>query len=183
MRAWQSQRHVRWSCRYHLVIGPTYRQQAICDTLRKDIGRAATLWPIRPRVDRRAGHVRPCARMLAHTTEVERGAGSGTLQGRQRCAAPSLWSDPPFYGRHVWPRVLRRRGVEEAPSRIPAGISAPRATSRAVVLEARPHTGERRRGRSSRPQSPFRALLSHRPLGTILPQQLPEASSCARALC
>ena len=39
MRAWQSQRHVRWYCRDHLVIGPTYRQQAICGTLRKDIGK------------------------------------------------------------------------------------------------------------------------------------------------
>ena len=38
MREWQSQSHVRWYCRYHIVIVPKYRKKAIYGTLRKDIG-------------------------------------------------------------------------------------------------------------------------------------------------
>ena len=39
MREWQNQNHVRWYCRYHIVIVPKYRQKAIFGTLRKDIGK------------------------------------------------------------------------------------------------------------------------------------------------
>jgi putative transposase len=37
MREWQSQTHVRWYCRYHVVIVPKYRKKAIYGVLRKDI--------------------------------------------------------------------------------------------------------------------------------------------------
>jgi REP-associated tyrosine transposase len=39
MRAWHNHSHVRWYCRYHMVIVPKYRQKAIFGTLRKDIGK------------------------------------------------------------------------------------------------------------------------------------------------
>lgn len=39
MREWQRQSHVKWYCRYHVVIVPKYRQKAIFGRLRKDIGR------------------------------------------------------------------------------------------------------------------------------------------------
>ncbi len=38
MREWQSQSHVRWYCRYHIVIVPKYRKKSIYGALRKDIG-------------------------------------------------------------------------------------------------------------------------------------------------
>ena len=38
MREWQRQSHVKWYCRYHVVIVPKYRQKAIFGQLRKDIG-------------------------------------------------------------------------------------------------------------------------------------------------
>ena len=38
MREWQSQSHVRWYCRYHIIIVPKYRQKAIYGVLRRDIG-------------------------------------------------------------------------------------------------------------------------------------------------
>ena len=31
MREWQSQSHVRWYCRYHVVWVPKYRSSARCD--------------------------------------------------------------------------------------------------------------------------------------------------------
>ena len=39
MREWHNQSQVRWYGRYHIVIVPQYRQQAIFGTLRKDIGK------------------------------------------------------------------------------------------------------------------------------------------------
>ena len=39
MREWQRQSHVKWYCRYHVVIVPKYRQKAIFGRLHKDIGR------------------------------------------------------------------------------------------------------------------------------------------------
>src|SRR5947209_1425369 len=38
MREWQSQSHVRWYCRYHIVIVPKYRKKVIFGQLRKEIG-------------------------------------------------------------------------------------------------------------------------------------------------
>ena len=38
MREWQSQSHMRWYCRYHIVIVPKYRKKAIYGVLRKEIG-------------------------------------------------------------------------------------------------------------------------------------------------
>ena len=38
MREWQSQSHVRWYCRYHIVIVPKYRKKMIFGQLRKEIG-------------------------------------------------------------------------------------------------------------------------------------------------
>ena len=38
MREWQSLSHVRWYCRYHVVIVPKYRKRAIFGKLRKAIG-------------------------------------------------------------------------------------------------------------------------------------------------
>ena len=38
MRDWQSQAHVRWHCRYHLVFVPKYRHKTIYGNLRKGIG-------------------------------------------------------------------------------------------------------------------------------------------------
>ena len=38
MREWQNQSHVKWYCRYHVVIVPKYRKKAIFGVLSKEIG-------------------------------------------------------------------------------------------------------------------------------------------------
>jgi len=38
MREWNNQSHVKWYCRYHIVIVPKYRQKSMYGALRKDIG-------------------------------------------------------------------------------------------------------------------------------------------------
>jgi putative transposase len=44
MREWQSQSHVRWYCRYHIVIVPKYRKKTIYGVLGKGIGGMANLF-------------------------------------------------------------------------------------------------------------------------------------------
>ena len=39
MRDWQSQSHVRWYCRYHVVFVPKYRKKVIFGQLRRGIGK------------------------------------------------------------------------------------------------------------------------------------------------
>ena len=39
MREWQSQSHVRWYCRYHVVWVPQYRKRVIFGQMRRGIGR------------------------------------------------------------------------------------------------------------------------------------------------
>jgi len=38
MKDWQSQAHVKWECKYHVVIVPKYRKKAIFGKLRQQIG-------------------------------------------------------------------------------------------------------------------------------------------------
>src|SRR5438552_2572460 len=38
MREWQSQSHVKWYCKYHVVFAPKYRKRAIFGQLKKSIG-------------------------------------------------------------------------------------------------------------------------------------------------
>jgi putative transposase len=39
MKDWQSQAHVKWECKYHIVILPKYRKKALYGRLRRDIGK------------------------------------------------------------------------------------------------------------------------------------------------
>lgn len=39
MHEWESQSHVRWDCKYHVVIVPKYRRKTIYGNLRRQIGR------------------------------------------------------------------------------------------------------------------------------------------------
>ena len=38
MKDWQSQAHVRWECKYHVVIIPKYRQKVFFGSFRRKIG-------------------------------------------------------------------------------------------------------------------------------------------------
>ena len=39
MKDWQSQAHVKWDCKYHVVILPKYRQRVFFGKRRSDVGR------------------------------------------------------------------------------------------------------------------------------------------------
>ena len=39
MHDWQSLSHVRWDCKYHVVIVPKYRRRLLYGKFRSDVGR------------------------------------------------------------------------------------------------------------------------------------------------
>jgi putative transposase len=39
MHEWQSQSHVRWECKYHVVITPKYRKKVFFGKMRRQVGR------------------------------------------------------------------------------------------------------------------------------------------------
>ena len=39
MKDWQSQAHVKWECKYHVVILPKYRRKTLYGKLRRDAGK------------------------------------------------------------------------------------------------------------------------------------------------
>ncbi len=38
MHEWQSLSHVKWECKYHLVIIPKYRRKVLYGRMRKEVG-------------------------------------------------------------------------------------------------------------------------------------------------
>ena len=38
MREWQNQSHVKWYCRYHVVIVPKYRRKSMFGVIRREVG-------------------------------------------------------------------------------------------------------------------------------------------------
>jgi putative transposase len=38
MKDWQSQAHVKWECKYHVVILPKYRKKTLYGSVRREIG-------------------------------------------------------------------------------------------------------------------------------------------------
>ena len=37
MREWQSQTHMKWYCRYHVVIVPKYRRKSMFGAIRREV--------------------------------------------------------------------------------------------------------------------------------------------------
>ena len=82
MREWQSQSHVRWYCRYHVVWVPKYRKRAIFDEMRRGIGenRSGAVSAAGRGVGRRARAVGSRACVVGHPAEVQRGEHGGVSE-------------------------------------------------------------------------------------------------------
>ena len=59
LRQWRSQSHVRWYCRYHVVIVPKYRRRQLYGATRKIIGELLKEICTRYGVEVVEGHVMP----------------------------------------------------------------------------------------------------------------------------
>ena len=59
MREWQSQSHVKWYCRYHVVFVPKYPRRSIYGSLRRQIGGILRELCQQHRVELAEGHAMP----------------------------------------------------------------------------------------------------------------------------
>lgn len=59
MREWQSQTHVRWYCRYPVVIVPKYRRKSMYGGLRREVGKVLRELCRRFELELVEGHVMP----------------------------------------------------------------------------------------------------------------------------
>ena len=59
MHDWESQSHVRWDCKYHVVFVPKCRRKALYGNLRRQVGRIIRGLCRRKGVELVEGHARP----------------------------------------------------------------------------------------------------------------------------
>ena len=59
MHEWESLSHVRWDCKYHIVIAPKYRQKVLYGKLKRDLGEILRDLCRQKGVDLLEGHLMP----------------------------------------------------------------------------------------------------------------------------
>ena len=120
MREWQSQSHVKWYCRYHIVFVPKYRKKAIFGTLRKGIGRILRELCEQQKVELVEGHAMgdhvhlclsiPPKYSVANTVGVLKGKSAIQIHRQY------LGKERNFTGFHFWARgyCVSTVGLDEA---------------------------------------------------------------------
>ncbi len=108
MREWQSQSHVRWYSRYHLVFVPKYRKRVIYGGLRKGIGKILRQLCEQHRVELVEGHAMSDHIHLCLSIPPKYSVSNtvGFLKGKSaiRIHREYLGKDRNFTGFHFWAR-------------------------------------------------------------------------------
>jgi putative transposase len=108
MREWQSLSHVRWYCRYHVVLVPKYRKRAIFGSLRKAIGEMLRKLCEQEGVELVEGHALPDHVHLCLSIPPKYSVANtiGFLKGKSaiRIHREFLGKDRNFTGYHFWAR-------------------------------------------------------------------------------
>ena len=64
MHDWESLSHVRWDCKYHVVIVPKYRKRALYGKIKRDAGVILRDLARQKGIEIIEGHLMPCERGL-----------------------------------------------------------------------------------------------------------------------
>lgn len=108
MREWESQSHVKWYCRYHVVIVPKYRHKAIVGALRRDIGKILRELCERSGIELVEGHAMPDHVHLCLSMPPKYSVANavGRLKGKSavRIHQEYLGRKRNFTGYHFWAR-------------------------------------------------------------------------------
>jgi REP-associated tyrosine transposase len=108
MREWHNQSHVRWYCRYHIVIVPTDRQKAIFGTLRQDIGKSLRERCKQMGIELVEGHAMPeqvhVCRSIPPQDSVANAVGRWKGKAAIRIHRAYLGRTRHFTGLHFWAR-------------------------------------------------------------------------------
>ena len=108
MRDWQSQSHVRWYCKYHIVFVPKYRRRVIYGQLRRSIGRIIRELCQQQGVELVEGHAMPDHVHLCLSIPPKYSVANtvGWLKGKSaiRIHREFLGRERNFTGLHFWAR-------------------------------------------------------------------------------
>ena len=120
MREWQSQSHVRWYCKYHVVFVPKYRKRSLYGSLRRNIGTVLKELCRQHGVELVEGHAMPDHIHLCLSIPPKFSVANtvGFLKGKSaiRIHREYLKRKRQFTGFHFWARgyCVSTVGLEEA---------------------------------------------------------------------
>ena len=123
MREWQSQAHVRWHCKYHVVIVPKYRRRVFYGGLRREIGQILRDLCRERGVDLIEGHAMPdhVHLVLSIPPKFAVAHTVGFLKGKSaiRIHRQLLGRKRNFTGMHFWARgyCVSTVGLDEQATR------------------------------------------------------------------
>ena len=108
MREWETQSHVKWYCRYHIVIVPKYRKRVIYGTLRENVGRIIRRLCEQHKVELLEGHAMPDHMHICVSIPPKFSVANtiGFLKGKSaiRIHREHLGRKRNFTGFHFWAR-------------------------------------------------------------------------------
>ncbi|HEX9586095.1 MAG TPA: IS200/IS605 family transposase [Gammaproteobacteria bacterium] len=119
MREWQSQSHVRWYCKYDVVLVPKYRKRSLYGSLRRNIGKVLRELCRQHGVELVEGHAMPDHVHLCLSIAPKFSVANtvGFLKGKSaiRIHREYLKRKRQFTGFHFWARgyCVSTIGLEE----------------------------------------------------------------------
>ena len=108
MREWQSLAHVKWECKYHVVIVPKYRRKTMFGHVRKRIGKLLQQLCRQKEIGVIEGHVMPdhIHMLLSIPPKFSVAMVVGYLKGKSaiQIHREALNVKQGFTGKHFWSR-------------------------------------------------------------------------------
>ena len=120
MKDWQSQAHVKWACKYHVVIVPKYRRKVMYGKLRRKIGEILRQLCRQKDVELLEGHAMPdhIHMLLSVPPKYSIAMIIGFLKGKSaiRINRDQLRVKGSLFGRSFWSRgyCVSTVGFDEA---------------------------------------------------------------------
>ena len=108
MKEWQSQSHVKWECKYHVVIVPKYRRKVMYGRTRKLVGKILRELCRQKGVEILEGHAMPdhIHLLLSIPPKLSVAMTLGYLKGKSaiQIHRQMLSQKRGFTGKHFWSR-------------------------------------------------------------------------------
>jgi putative transposase len=120
MREWQSLAHVKWECKYHIVIVPKYRRKKLFGNVRKRIGKIFQQLCRQKQIELVEGHAMPdhVHMVLSIPPKLSVAMALGYLKGKSaiQIHREFMHIRQGFTGKHFWSRgyCVSTVGLDEA---------------------------------------------------------------------
>ena len=104
MHEWQSQSHVKWECKYHVVIVPKYRKKLLFGKLRTQVGPILKELCRRKGVEVIEGHVMPDHVHMCLSIPAKHSVAFliGFLKGKSAVRIHRQLGEKRVHGLHFW---------------------------------------------------------------------------------